>query len=252
MAWLRPCSCDNEEEEDLYDSNSIPKLQFRIEMWQAEWNEHMSMAQVLKNKGKMATTTGVIRDGKLFTSLEETLFLSESGALSLVAPGDPVSLKDLYERISGEACGCSWELFEAYRYLKSLGYIIGRHGVPWTMKSKKSLNLSSVHEAAFADNITLNNGLEHGFSVIALDDHTNSGELDPHFDVYLPNSKFKKSSPGNPSFKLHVCRGRPPPTIRDIEILDSKCEGLPLKICHVDHGRVSFFSFKEAKLPELV
>ncbi|CAM8937056.1 unnamed protein product [Rhodiola kirilowii] len=251
MAWLRPCSCDNEEEEDLYDSNSIPKLQFRIEMWQAEWNEHMSMAQVLKNKGKMATTTGVIRDGKLFTSLEETLFLSERGALSLVAPGDPVSLKDLYERISGEACGCSWELFEAYRYLKSLGYIIGRHGVPWTMKSKKSLNLSSVHEAAFADNITLNNGLEHGFSVIALDDHTNSGELDPHFDVYLPNSKFKKSSPGNPSFKLHVCRGRPP-TKRDIEILDSKCEGLPLKICHVDHGRVSFFSFKEAKLPELV
>lgn len=42
-------------------------------MWRARWDEELSMAEVLKNKGKMATTTGVIRDGKLFCSIEETL-----------------------------------------------------------------------------------------------------------------------------------------------------------------------------------
>ncbi|CAM8934073.1 unnamed protein product [Rhodiola kirilowii] len=240
----------DEEEDGLYDSNSIPKLQFRNDMSRAQWNEHMLMAEVLQNKGKMATTTGVIREGKLFISVEETLFLSERGALSLMALGDTVSIRDLYDRISEEACGCSWEQFEAYRHLKSLGYIVGRQGVPWTIKRKKSLNLSSVHEAAFADNIPLNEGLEHDFSILALDDHTHSGKLNPDFDVYLPNSKFKKSTPGNPCFKLHVCRDRPP-TKRDMEILESKCEGIPLKICHVDHGRVTFLSFQEAQLPEL-
>ncbi|CAM8940419.1 unnamed protein product [Rhodiola kirilowii] len=167
-----------------------------------------------------------------------------------MALGDTVSIRDLYDRISEEACGCSWEQFEAYRHLKSLGYIAGRQGVPWTIKRKKSLNLSSVHEAAFADNIPLNEGLEHDFSILALDDHAHSGKLNPDFDVYLPNSKFKKSTPGNPCFKLHVCRDRPP-TKRDMEILESKCEGIPLKICHVDHGRVTFLSFQEAQLPEL-
>ncbi|CAM8943946.1 unnamed protein product [Rhodiola kirilowii] len=63
----------DEEEEGLYDSNSIPKLQFRNDMSRAQWNEHMLMAEVLQNKGKMATTTGVIREGKLFISVEETL-----------------------------------------------------------------------------------------------------------------------------------------------------------------------------------
>ncbi|CAJ1948044.1 unnamed protein product [Sphenostylis stenocarpa] len=32
-------------------------------------------------------------------------------------------------------------------------------------------------------------------------------ELMPDFDVYLPNSRFRKSSPGDPNFLLYLCRG---------------------------------------------
>ncbi|CAJ1964334.1 unnamed protein product [Sphenostylis stenocarpa] len=32
-------------------------------------------------------------------------------------------------------------------------------------------------------------------------------ELMPDFDVYLPNSRFRKSSPGDPSFLLYLSKG---------------------------------------------
>uniref|UniRef100_A0A7N0U4C7 tRNA-splicing endonuclease subunit Sen54 N-terminal domain-containing protein n=1 Tax=Kalanchoe fedtschenkoi TaxID=63787 RepID=A0A7N0U4C7_KALFE len=234
---------DDDDEEGLYDSSLTSKLQFRNDLWRARWDEDMSMAEVLKNKGKMAITTGVIRQGKLFCSMEETL---EIGALSLLAPDDEAPLKEMYKRISDKTSDCNWELFEAYRHLKSLGYIVGRHGVPWTSKTKKNLNLS---EAATTENKCFH-GLEQDLSALSLEDNAYSDKLKPDFDVYLPNSKFKKSSPGDPSFKLYVCRGHPPPK-HDIEILESKCGDIPLKICHVDHGRVSYLSFDKAQLPVL-
>ncbi|KAK9125193.1 hypothetical protein Scep_014039 [Stephania cephalantha] len=40
---------------------------------------------------------------------------------------------------------CSWESFQAYKHLKSLGYIVSRHRVPWTSKiDKSSANLTSL------------------------------------------------------------------------------------------------------------
>jgi hypothetical protein len=45
--------------------------------------------------------------------------------------------------IYAEVSGGSWELFEGYRHLKSLGYIVGQHGISWSMKGAKS-NSQSV------------------------------------------------------------------------------------------------------------
>ena len=39
-----------------------------------------------------------------------------------------------------------------------------------------------------------------------------------------------------------------PPTKKQIEDLEGQCEGIPLKVCYVEHGRVSFFSFNEIEL----
>ncbi|KAJ0771075.1 putative tRNA-splicing endonuclease, subunit Sen54 [Helianthus annuus] len=69
-------------------------------------------------------------------------------------------------------------------------------------------------------------------------------EVRPVFDVYPPNSKFRKSSPGEPMFILCV-------SSELIEDIEGRCEGIPLKFCYVEHGRVSFFSFNEIELPVL-
>nr|POF08677.1 trna-splicing endonuclease subunit sen54 [Quercus suber] len=74
-------------------------------------------------------------------------------------------------------------------------------------------------------------------------------EARPVFDVYLPNpnSKFRKSSSGDPCFVICLTRGDLP-SIADIELLEWQCGAIPLRFCHVEYGRVSFFSFDEVEL----
>ncbi|KAF3574011.1 hypothetical protein F2Q69_00062034 [Brassica cretica] len=69
------------------------------------------------------------------------------------------------------------------------------------------------------------------------------------FDVYLPNSRFKKSSPGEPSF-VACFSGDSPPSKEDVKVLQSRVAA-PLMFCHVAQGRVSFFSFSSIDLPAL-
>ncbi|CAJ1821480.1 unnamed protein product [Sphenostylis stenocarpa] len=73
-------------------------------------------------------------------------------------------------------------------------------------------------------------------------------ELMPDFDVYLPNSRFRKSSPRDPGFLLYLSRGHPSSKV-EIESLEKQCGGIPLKICQVTEGRVSFFSYDKVELP---
>ncbi|KAI7989763.1 hypothetical protein LOK49_LG13G02174 [Camellia lanceoleosa] len=39
-----------------------------------------------------------------------------------------------------------------------------------------------------------------------------------------------------------------PPSKPEIEDLERQCNGIPLKFCHVEYGRVSFFSFNRVEL----
>ncbi|CAI9115543.1 OLC1v1016467C1 [Oldenlandia corymbosa var. corymbosa] len=75
-------------------------------------------------------------------------------------------------------------------------------------------------------------------------------EVQPIFDVYNPSSKFKKSSPGHPSFVLCLARGQPP-SKQEVEDLEKRCGGCPLKFCKVDVGRTSFFSIDRVEFPVL-
>jgi tRNA-splicing endonuclease subunit Sen54 len=94
--------------------------------------------------------------------------------------------------------------------LKSLGYIVGRHGIPWSVKKGESEEMQT-------------------------------SEARPVFDVYRPNSMFKKSCPGDPIFVLCF-------TKRFRGALEGLCEGIPLKFCNVEQGRVTLFSFDNDKV----
>ncbi|KAJ0771074.1 putative tRNA-splicing endonuclease, subunit Sen54 [Helianthus annuus] len=76
-------------------------------------------------------------------------FLSEIGALELFEDdGKCIPLEDIYKKVAGGVGGSSWESFEVYRHLKSLGYIIKRHGIcSWSMKHVKSAPASVEGES---------------------------------------------------------------------------------------------------------
>ncbi|XP_073062378.1 uncharacterized protein [Primulina eburnea] len=241
-------ACDSESEgffEDSVDddegpigSGDIPKLQFRKEASRVRWIDELGMAEVVEKKGKMWTTTGIVRYGKLYCSIEETLFLVEIGALDVLNDeGTPLSVSDMYRKIADDGrYGCSWESFEVYRHLKYLGYIVGRHGVPWSLKNVKSD--ATVEEGSEEFDLTRENG---SISSSFITEKICVLELlatKPMYDVYPPNSKFKKSSPGSPCFELYIISGRPP-SKQEIGNLEIRCGGNPLKFCIVEHGRVS-------------
>lgn len=127
----------------------------------------------------------------------------EIGALLLVDNNDTsLSIKDIYAKVSG----CAWELFEVYRHLKSLGYIIGRHGIAWSTKAVKSRSQSVSLQDSPQSSEVVDVELKDERSIIELFNDLHINEARAVFDVYLPNSKFRKSSPGNPRFVLCLTR----------------------------------------------
>ncbi|KAJ9565528.1 LOW QUALITY PROTEIN: hypothetical protein OSB04_001494 [Centaurea solstitialis] len=176
-------------------------------------------------------------------------FLAEIGALHLLDDEDKcIPLEDIYKKVAKGIGGSSWESFEVYRHLKSLGYIIKRHGVCWSMKRNKSVPASVEIEPG--SQRIINNGNDDMTSITETMDSMQINELKPVFDVYPPNNKFRKSNSGNPLFVLCISTGNPP-TKREIKDIDAKCEGIPVKFCYVEHGRVSFFAFNQIRLPFL-
>ncbi|CAJ1912782.1 unnamed protein product [Sphenostylis stenocarpa] len=241
----------SDEEELGFSSGSMPKLQFRSVKSKSCWNEEMGMGEVIEKNGKLWITTGIVRSGKIYSSIEETVYLTELGALDLLEnSGRRISLTEMYEKVAGGKSGCCWELFEVYRHLKSLGYIIVRHGVLWSLKSIKSSHRPAALEITEKSNGLADMGSKSELAMDKLFSDLQINELMPDFDVYLPNSRFRKSSPGDPSFLLYLSRGHPPCKV-EIEALEKQCGGIPLKICQVTEGRVSFFSYDKVELPVL-
>lgn len=243
-------NASDDEQDFHFSSTSWPNLQFRNTKSKGRWNEEMGMAEVYEKKGKMWVTTGIVRNGKIYTSIEETLYLMELEAVDLLDNGDrSISLIEMYKKVDGRKFGCCWELFEAYRHLKSLGYIVRRHGVAWSLKnirsSLKSSDLEGTEESRqLVDMVTtVKHSIDKLFGDLKIND------LKPDFDVYLPNKRFRKSSPGIPNYLMCLSRS-PPPSNADIVALERKYGGIQWKICEVTDRRVSFFSFdKDEHLP---
>ncbi|KAH0689444.1 hypothetical protein KY289_016802 [Solanum tuberosum] len=176
-------------------------------------------------------------------------YLVEIGALHLLSKDDtPLSLEHVYNKVAEGKSGCSLEYYEAYKHLKSLGYIVGRHGIPWSVRRSKAncvVNQDMPEPAQSGDEESRNSIL-----ISEMINNMQIGGLRLAFDIYPPNSRFRKSAPGDPCFVL--CLGSEyPPSKEEIEDLERHSHGIPLKFCLVEHGRLSFFSFNKVELPIL-
>jgi tRNA-splicing endonuclease subunit Sen54 len=134
-------------------------------------------------------------------------FLVQKGSLILLDDKDEtIGTEGIYEKIAGGKYGCSWDAFQAYKHLKLLGYIVGRYGVPWTMKNSGTCDITVPPTGVVHNDKTFNrfDGTCSDLTKLLKEMHIDG--ISPSFEVYLPNSKFKKSSPGAPSFLLCVLR----------------------------------------------
>ncbi|PHT71479.1 hypothetical protein T459_26583 [Capsicum annuum] len=240
---------DDDDHCCAYGSSDIPKLQFRKDISRSRWLDPLGVAEVVERKGGLWTTTGIVRNGKIYCFIEEILYLAEIGALHLFSNDDtPLSLEHVYNKVAEGKSGCSFEYYEVYKHLKSLGYIVGRHGIPWSVRRSKvnyAINQDTPETAKSGDEESRNNILlSEMFSNMQI------GGLRLAFAVYPPNSRFKKSAPGDPCFVLCLA-SEYPPSKEEIEDLERHSHGIPLKFCLVENGRVSFFSFNKVELPIL-
>ncbi|XP_037544612.1 tRNA-splicing endonuclease subunit Sen54 [Nematolebias whitei] len=72
------------------------------------------------------------------------------------------------------------------------------------------------------------------------------------FDVYQPDSvsDFKKSSPGKPYSRMCVCSfDGPVPDLRAVKQLAFQSRDVSVVFAVVDHGDISFYTFKDFQLP---
>ncbi|XP_044950038.1 uncharacterized protein LOC123399712 [Hordeum vulgare subsp. vulgare] len=247
---------DDGEEHQLnpFLSDAAPsssRVQFRNVASRARWVEEAGAAEVLDNKGKLWLTTGITRGGKLYYNVEEIGFLAERGALVLLDDKDvTVGMEEIYRKIAGGSYGCSWLTFQAYKHLKLLGYIVGRYGVPWTIKHSRSGEVTDSPESMDNTNLSFGRADAARNDITKLLKGIHIDRMYPSFEVRLPNSKFKKSSPGAPSFLVCLLRDKPP-SRDELETVENKFGGIPLKFCQVDNGRISFLSLGRVTLPTL-
>lgn len=116
-----------------------------------------------------------------------------------------LSLTDMYFMLNEGRNGCTWDSFLVYKHLKSRGYIVGRHGVQWTLKNESYPSTPTcIGDSKNSSGISVNE-LEQGFEIT--DGFRNmqmNNAAKPVFDLYLPSNKFKKSSPGVPDSVVYL------------------------------------------------
>ncbi|PWA51938.1 tRNA-splicing endonuclease, subunit Sen54 [Artemisia annua] len=189
-------SPDSDNEDRFYASGDLPKLQFRKDPSKARWKEELGMAEIVNSKGRMLTTTGISRGGKIYIFLEDALFLAEIGALHLLDDENKcIPLENIYKKFAEGVGGSSWESFEVYRHLKSLGYIIKRHGVCWSRKRGKNVP-ASVEGDSGSQTITENGN----------EDIDSIAEISELFSTMKINELRPKERYGPVSFAINLLK----------------------------------------------
>ena len=205
---------------------------------------------------------------------EEALFLHEKGLVELVDDDGNTTLgtKELMGRLP--EAGVSLPVYLVYAHLRSQTYRVIRHN------SKRRSLLEEMQEYNNNNNndddddsskgkkkqrrwnqdlVALKQSLQQSAvqspppSMWDDNDDNDDNVVEIAWDVYQPDSGFRKSNPGLPSMYVTVRPfATPSPSFREIQRLLQQCAGIPLKIATVaDGGTVVMFAVTDFGVPRI-
>jgi tRNA-splicing endonuclease subunit Sen54 len=173
-----------------------------------------------KDEGGDSSSSKNNRQSSEYLFLEESLFLSERGVLQVYSEqGELLHLQRLYEML--ETTRVPISIYLTYAHLRRQDYRVLRHVPDASMtkdskEARRTMVLTTLNEDA---------------SSIA-------------FDVYPPNTHFKRTDPGIPHLQVAVASFQLPSlTFFELQTLSQKSGTVPLKIATVsDSGVVVMFA----------
>ncbi|CAM6084126.1 unnamed protein product [Calypogeia fissa] len=141
------------------------------------WEAGIGMGEIVVKKGKVWGSMGVIRNSKLYCHVEEAVYMVEQGSLLLLRDdGVATPRQEAYDLLVVPSNGYSWDAYQIFCHLKRLGYIVGRHGTPWsTSKAKRPpretiLGLESKEDSELKEEIPTAANPSSKSSEMSLDD----------------------------------------------------------------------------------
>jgi hypothetical protein len=177
--------------------------------------------------------------------IEEALVLFERGMLEVYNGGTKLDACRLYGML--EPLDVPLPIYLAYAHLRAQDFRVLRHVSRDTVQKedrKRPWQVDNVPPPKEAFRTALRTALP-----VSLDDDPTAIA----FDVYQPNSHFRKSNPGIPDYYVAIASYRlPSPTYSQLQALIAKCDGVPLRIATVsDSGTVIMFGVTDYGVPDI-
>lgn len=196
----------------------------------------------------------------------------------------PLDTKELYE-IMLHQLDMPLQVYLTYSHLRSQTYIVVRHTkdrlsiIRSMMEDNRSNKETMIQESGYNSesmNITdkkskkrkiseklkldlrhdsFHAPLPHVFGINNSSNSFNSKDANEEiaFDVYKPNSNYRKTNPDQPDFYVTISNfAQPSPPFVKIKGLIETCNGIPLRMSSVaDGGTVIMFSLTDCGVPDL-
>jgi len=210
------------------------------------------MSHIIDNRNDEETVNKSSRQ-TTFLFIEEALFLFQRGLLQVLHPNgiDSMSSCDLFKLL--EEQGVPLPIYLAYAHLRSQSYILLRHiNTPENEEEEgnatSAFNDSGCNTASECLNRIKNKQklylrrkrLNAPPPKMFYHDHADectrkmSASSNIAFDMFNPNSKFRKSNPGKPDYFITVSyfNGGPQqmPTFHSLMEMVQLCQGTPLRL----------------------
>ena len=207
-----------------------------------ESQEHSETDDIETSNERSTEPTKPLPAEHLF--IEEALFLFERGLLDVYDGETKLDSRRLYGML--EPLNVPLPIYLTYAHLRAQDYRVLRHV---SLPDADTDADTDMHVQDDDKRQRLRKEARRTSLLTTLDD-------DPAaiaFDVYKPNTQFRKTNPGIPDYLVSVASYTlPSPTFVELQNLMNSCQGVPLRIATVsDSGVVIMFGVTDYGVPDI-
>lgn len=224
--------------EAMYEALSKPASSLAKHVVECDWNDELARGYVRKVKGNYFNTIGWSMKALTCVNPEEIIYLVQRGSMVCFYNNQPLSVEGV---MSLTLSRVSVDKVHVYSYLKRLGYVVRRPFYPnapepkvlpppnrfhlkwpsislfWLILGNYFSKLAwkqfySTYSSVYRD-LQWVKAREIDYSTVLREDQA-------PFDFYVwkPSSKFKRSDPGTPDFRIRVAStDNPMPCLMDMK-----------------------------------